>query len=222
MLAMLFLLFSLGEIDQSKALSMVKELSPEQLADMMRRDEIRNLLNVNTEEFADEAYRYWDSIPIRLPMEKAAINRISSDYGDRIHPILGFKRHHDGLDLAGNLGADIYSTADGIVTTARRSRNGYGNMIIVEHSNGYKTRYAHLDDIMIKKGEFVKAGDKIGTLGTSGLSTGPHLHYEVIKDNEPIDPMFFSYKDKGDRSEESYYKTVVALTEHENKTMYHI
>jgi murein DD-endopeptidase MepM/ murein hydrolase activator NlpD len=115
-------------------------------------------------------------------MKLSDITRLSSDYGMRKHPILKVMRMHNGIDLAGRLGTEIFSAADGKVTRVKYSKYGYGNQVIVEHSNGYSTRYAHLGNIYVDFGQEIRAGEQVGTLGSTGLSTGPHLHFEVIKD----------------------------------------
>lgn len=220
MLTMLFLLFSLSTMEIGSTAS--PALNKTELDALTERDELRNILKSNIEELAGEAYLYWDSIPVRSPMNLSNIIRISSDYGLRTHPIYKIRMFHRGIDLAGKYGVDVYSTADGVVTKRKQSKYGYGNQIIIEHSIGYSTRYAHLDNIFVSTGDSVRAGEKIGTLGSTGLSTGPHLHYEVLKDGTPIDPLFFTYSDDKDRSQAGYFNLIFALEKHRKLGMYHI
>ncbi|MFD1039299.1 peptidoglycan DD-metalloendopeptidase family protein [Virgibacillus byunsanensis] len=112
---------------------------------------------------------------------------ITSDFGIRDDPFNRSSSLHTGIDIRGKTGESVYASADGIVTLATYN-GGYGNSIIVRHSNTYKTLYAHLSDIKVELGDSVKKGDHIGSIGSTGRSTGPHLHFEVIKDAEPIDP----------------------------------
>ena len=89
----------------------------------------------------------------------------------------------------------IYSTGDGVVAKVEKNKSGYGNNVLIDHGYGYKTRYAHLHTIKVKKGEKVKRGQEIGTMGNTGKSTAPHLHYEVIKNNKTVNPINFFYND---------------------------
>ena len=115
---------------------------------------------------------------------------LSSKFGLRKDPFTGRLRKHNGIDLAGPRGSDIMSVADGVVVFAGR-KGGYGNVVEIEHSNGHVSRYAHLEKSLVKLKQFVKAGETIALLGSSGRSTGPHLHLEIIKNNKNIDPMLF-------------------------------
>ena len=113
--------------------------------------------------------------------------RVSSEFGPRVHPVLGIRRNHDGIDIAAATGTPIAAAADGKVTFAGR-RGGYGNVVIIEHANGTETRYAHQDTISVGVGQTVRAGERVGTVGSTGLSTGPHLHFEVRRGGQPVDP----------------------------------
>jgi len=114
--------------------------------------------------------------------------RITSRFGMRIHPIFGDRRFHEGLDLAKWYGAPVRASADGIVTFAGRYA-GYGNMITIMHKNGFSTRYGHLKSFLVKVRQYVKAGQFIGKVGSTGNSTGPHLHFEVRKYGRTADPL---------------------------------
>ena len=119
--------------------------------------------------------------------------RISSPYGWRQHPIYKKKLFHSGLDMAAAKGTDVVATASGKVLFAGTNK-GYGKYIIIQHTDGVKTAYAHLNKILVKKGQTVEKGDLIAYVGTSGNSTGPHLHYEVIVDNKKLNPADFFKK----------------------------
>ncbi len=124
------------------------------------------------------------SIPSRSPLETATL---TSDYGMRTHPVLGGRRSHKGIDLAQPTGTPVYATADGIVSKAERF-SSYGNYIQIEHGGEMQTRYAHLSGYAIAAGEHVRKGQLIGFVGSTGRSTGPHLHYEVRVAGEAVDP----------------------------------
>jgi murein DD-endopeptidase MepM/ murein hydrolase activator NlpD len=126
-------------------------------------------------------------IPSIYPVNPKTV-QITSPFGARFHPIRQTIVFHEGVDLAGPAGQPVYATGDGVVETTDINFSGYGNVIIIDHGFGYKTRYAHLKEINVKAGQVVIRGDKIGTLGSSGLSTGPHLHYEVIYRGVQINP----------------------------------
>ena len=107
---------------------------------------------------------------------------------------------HHGIDFAGPIWTPVYSTGDGVVIEADYSFSGYGNQVIVDHGFGYKTRYAHLHKISVKAGDKVKRAEMVGSLGSSGKSTGPHLHYEVLVRNSSVNPLNYF----NDMTEEDY------------------
>ncbi len=118
--------------------------------------------------------------------------RKTSKYGSRFHPVLRKKVFHDGLDIANRKWTPVIAPADGVCEKAHNSRGGYGKVIKLSHSaSGYKTRYAHLADMVVKSGQVVKRGELIGYLGNTGRSTGPHLHYEVIRNGRTLNPEKF-------------------------------
>ncbi|WP_434358886.1 M23 family metallopeptidase [Parasalinivibrio latis] len=118
--------------------------------------------------------------------------RRSSGYGVRKHPVTGTKRYHTGLDLTADIGTPVYAPADGVIELVRPSRKkGYGNLIKMSHAFGFMTMYAHLNKFNVKSGQFVKKGDLIGWSGNTGLSTGPHLHYEVRFLGRAMNPKAF-------------------------------
>lgn len=114
--------------------------------------------------------------------------RISSSYGSRIHPITGKRTFHSGVDIAANHGAGVYAYSSGRVVEARYN-GAYGNCIVIDHGNGLKTRYAHLSKMSVKAGQKVQTGQRIGSVGSTGRSTGPHLHFEVIVNGSTRNPL---------------------------------
>jgi len=134
-------------------------------------------------------------IPAIQPIAIKDFGRISDYYGRRRDPFTGNVRMHHGMDFTGPVGTDIYATGDGRVIKAEYSAYGYGKEVVVDHGYGYRTIYAHLHDILVERGDKVKRGQVIGTLGNTGRSTGPHLHYEVRKWNRPVDPFNYYFND---------------------------
>ena len=118
--------------------------------------------------------------------------RITSGFGYRMHPILGFGRFHDGLDIGAHWGSPVFAAADGLVTGAGWS-GGYGRQVRLAHSDGVMTSYAHLSRILTVPGSRVRRGQLIGLVGSSGFSTGAHLHFEVRRAGKPVDPRTFRY-----------------------------
>ncbi|MCB5230548.1 MAG: M23 family metallopeptidase, partial [Candidatus Cloacimonas sp.] len=116
-----------------------------------------------------------------------AYGRISSPYGWRIHPISGRRIFHNGLDIANQLGSPIYVTAEGVVKETGYNRS-YGRYIIITHKFGYETMYAHLQKSLKKRGEQVERGEIIGHMGSSGISTGSHVHYEIRRYGKTVNP----------------------------------
>lgn len=125
------------------------------------------------------------SVPSRMPVEGV---RLTSGYGMRNHPILRQRRQHNGVDLAAPSGTPVYATADGIVEMAQYY-SSYGNYVQIGHGAELETRYAHLSGYTVSQGDAVHAGDLIGYVGSTGRSTGPHLHYEVRVADEPVNPI---------------------------------
>jgi murein DD-endopeptidase MepM/ murein hydrolase activator NlpD len=129
-----------------------------------------------------------------MPAIRPVEGRIISGFGMRMHPILRYKRMHTGLDMQASTGTPVYATADGVVRLARMARGGYGRQIEIEHgSTGFVSKYAHLSKIKVKQGHKVKRGDLIAFSGNTGMSSGPHLHYEIIKSGQKIDPINYFY-----------------------------
>lgn len=124
------------------------------------------------------------SMPSRMPLENA---RFTSLYGSRIHPVTGGRKNHDGIDLAAPTGTPIYATADGRVEMAQWY-GGYGNFVEIDHGGDVETRYGHMSRMNVSAGQAVKKGDLIGWVGSTGRSTGPHLHYEVRIAGNAVDP----------------------------------
>jgi len=136
----------------------------------------------------DRLNRMLSAVPLRKPVTSEIDT--TSNFGVRIDPILVRPAMHTGRDVRGNTGDPIRTTAGGTITHAGRP-GGYGNMVEIDHGNGLSTRYGHLSEIEASVGQSVKVGQVIGRLGSSGRSTGPHLHYETRIDGEAVDPERF-------------------------------
>ncbi len=125
------------------------------------------------------------SIPSRQPVDAVSL---TSSFGSRSDPFNGRKRMHQGIDIPGALGTPIYATADGIVRRAEWA-NGYGNLVEINHGNGLETRYGHMSKLIAQPNERVRRGQLIGLMGSTGRSTGSHLHYEVRIAGAAVNPM---------------------------------
>lgn len=134
-------------------------------------------------------------IPAIFPLKETEIKYISSYFGYRPDPIYKISKFHSGMDFSAAMGTEAYVTGDGVVLDVERNEWGYGNMVIIDHGFGYKTRYAHLQKAAVRKGQKVKRGQLVGYIGNTGKTTGVHLHYEVLKNDVQIDPINFLYQD---------------------------
>ena len=133
--------------------------------------------------------------PAIQPVNNKDLNRIASGYGYRIDPVYKTVKMHAGLDFAAPQGTPIYATANGTVKLAGNTGNGYGNHVIINHGYGYESLYGHMYRVKTRPGQKVKRGEIIGYVGSTGKSTGPHLHYEVHKNGKRLDPVYFFYND---------------------------
>jgi len=135
------------------------------------------------------------STPAIQPVSNKDLTRVASGFGYRIDPIYKTVKLHAGLDFAAPQGTPIYATANGTVTVAGNTGNGYGNHVVINHGYGYETLYGHMVRVKARVGQQIKRGEVIGYVGSTGKSTGPHCHYEVHKNGQKIDPVYFFYND---------------------------
>lgn len=135
------------------------------------------------------------NIPAIQPIYNQNLARTGSGFGMRLHPVYGVTRMHTGIDFVAKIGTKIYATGDGVVKNVYRERGGYGIHVVISHGFGYETLYAHLSRYTVKPGQRISRGEIIGTVGNTGTSTGPHLHYEVIKNGKKINPSSFFFND---------------------------
>jgi murein DD-endopeptidase MepM/ murein hydrolase activator NlpD len=133
--------------------------------------------------------------PAIQPVSNKDLSRIASGFGYRIDPVYKTTKFHAGLDFAAPQGTPIYATANGTVITAGNTGNGYGNHVVINHGYGYETLYGHMFRVKVRSGQKVKRGEIIGWVGSTGKSTGPHCHYEVHRNGDPVDPVYYFYND---------------------------
>lgn len=158
-----------------------------------------------------------DHIPAIMPLKKNQCKLISG-FGTRYHPILHYRRAHTGVDLSAKKGTPIYATGDGVVEVAGRgdaSLSGYGIAVLVNHGYGYKTLYAHMTEVKVRRGQRVKRGELLGTVGSSGLASGPHCHYEVWLNGKKVNPVYYFYNDLTP----SEYEQVIEAANQENQCL---
>jgi murein DD-endopeptidase MepM/ murein hydrolase activator NlpD len=135
------------------------------------------------------------AVPSIIPIEDKELTRLSSPFGIRNDPIYNVPKMHSGLDFTAPTGSKIYAAGDGIIEIMEFSSGGYGNHVVVNHGFGYKSHYAHMSEFKTRVGKKVQRGELIGLVGSTGKSTAPHLHYEVIKNGNKIDPINFFFTD---------------------------
>ena len=146
-------------------------------------------------DMAKNKQKYFSCIPAIAPISDKDLIRFASGFGYRIHPIYKTRKMHTGIDLTAPTGTKIYATGDGKVIKAGMSKGGYGKRVIINHNYGYKTVYAHLSKIVVKRGQKINRGELIGFVGSTGVSTAPHLHYEVRRNNKPVNPINYYFND---------------------------
>lgn len=152
---------------------------------------------------AADKEKFLASIPAIQPVNNGDMTRMASGYGYRTDPFTKVRKFHYGMDFTAPKGSPIYAAGDGVVTRADNTSTGYGNHIRIDHGYGYTSLYAHLYKYNVRANQKVKRGDLIGFVGSTGRSQGPHLHYEVWKDDDRINPINFYY---GNLSAEEYSK----------------
>jgi len=166
-----------------------------------RLDKIRKRIYVQSESFdelivmAREKEEMLVSIPAIQPLSNDDLKRTASGFGYRIHPIYKILKFHSGMDFTAPTGTDVYATGNGTVKMVKSARRELGNHVIIDHGFGYETVYAHLNAFNVRVGQKVRRGDVIGFVGSTGLSTAPHLHYEVRVNGSAVDPAMYYFND---------------------------
>jgi len=152
-----------------------------------------------------------NSIPAIMPIANKDLRRMASGFGYRLDPFYHTFSFHGGMDFTAEVGTEVYATGDGRVSKVSQETWGYGNHVIIQHGHGYTTLYGHLSRFAVRAGEKVKRGQLIGYVGNTGRSTGPHLHYEVRKNDNPLNPAFFYRNDLTDEQ----YQQMLELSQRE-------
>jgi murein DD-endopeptidase MepM/ murein hydrolase activator NlpD len=171
------------------------------------QDEVVNL--------AERKEKLFAAIPAIQPVSNKQLIALASGFGLRIHPVYKVKKMHNGIDFAASIGTPIYATADGKVAIVDVKFSGYGKLVEIDHGFGYRTRYAHMHDFAVRVGQNVKRGDLIGYVGNTGLSTAPHLHYEVLINGSQVDPVHYFFNDLT----AAEYEKILELASQENQSL---
>lgn len=194
------------------------KLEPNSLKETEKRiDRLMSRIEAQTESY-NQLYNEIAANEERLqhkPSMRPVSGLLISGYGRRMHPILKVWKKHTGIDFRAPIGTPVYATADASVKFCGVSKNGYGKHIDLNHGYGYVTKYAHLSKILVNEGQNVKRGDLIGYTGNTGLSKGPHLHYEILHNGVKIDPIDHFYSDLSPEE----YMELKAIAEQENESM---
>ncbi|MBL3658663.1 M23 family metallopeptidase [Fulvivirga sediminis] len=166
-------------------------------------------------ELAENKAKMLAAIPAIQPVSNEKLIRLASGFGYRVHPVYKVKKLHTGIDFSAPIGTPIYATADGVVSNTTISFGGYGKHVEIDHGFGYKTHYAHMHEFIVEEGQKIKRGQMIGYVGNTGVSTAPHLHYEVIKNDKKINPIHYFFNDL-DAAE---YEKIIELASIENQSL---
>ena len=153
------------------------------------------------------------SMPAIQPISKLNLKNVSG-FGSRMHPIYKTPDFHPGMDFSAPQGTPIYSTGEGVVQRADNLAQGYGNHVVVKHGFGFETLYGHMSRIKVRVGQKVKRGEVLGYVGSTGLSTAPHVHYEVIKGGQKINPINYFYNDLSPKE----YQALIEMAEKSNQS----
>ncbi|TDE29781.1 M23 family metallopeptidase [Flavobacterium ranwuense] len=166
-------------------------------------------------KLAEAKSDFLSAIPAIQPVRNENLKQMASGFGYRTDPFTKVRKMHKGMDFTAKTGSPIYATGDGVVSKADNTASGYGNHIVIRHGFGYETLYAHLSKYKARAGQRVKRGDVIGYVGSTGRSEGPHLHYEVHKGNNVVNPLNFYY---GNISAVEYL-AIAQLANQENQSL---
>ncbi len=164
---------------------------------------------------AENKEKLYAAIPAIQPVANKELIALASGFGMRIHPIYKVKKMHTGIDFAAAIGTPIYATADGTIDVLQNSFSGYGKMIEIDHGFGYRSRYAHMHGFAVRQGQRVKRGDLIGYVGDTGISTAPHLHYEVLINGVQVNPVHYFFNDLTTAE----YEKIIELASVENQSL---
>jgi murein DD-endopeptidase MepM/ murein hydrolase activator NlpD len=164
---------------------------------------------------AENKQKLFAAIPAIQPVANKELIGLASGYGMRIHPVYKVRKMHTGVDFAAQIGTPIYSTADGVIDKLEVSFSGYGKVLEIDHGFGYRTRFAHMHGFAVRLGQKIKRGDLIGYVGNTGLSTAPHLHYEVFVNGVHVNPIHYFFNDLNAKD----YEKIIQLASIENQSL---
>jgi murein DD-endopeptidase MepM/ murein hydrolase activator NlpD len=166
-------------------------------------------------QLAEKKEKLFAAIPAIQPISNKELIALASGFGLRIHPVYKVKKMHTGIDFAAPIGTPIYATADGVIDHLDVSFSGYGKKVEIDHGFGYRTRYAHMHGFTVRNGQHIKRGELIGYVGNTGLSTAPHLHYEVFINGRQVNPVYYFFNDLNAAD----YEKVIELASIENQSL---
>ena len=166
-------------------------------------------------KLAKNKEKMWASLPAIQPVSNKELRRLASGFGMRIDPIYKVRTMHTGIDFSAPQGTPIYATGAGTVSLVKTTFSGYGKQVEIDHGYGHVTKYGHMSEFNVKQGQKVKRGEIIGYVGSTGKSTGPHVHYEVIKNGKKVDPIHYFYQD----ITPDEYEVLVQLSSIENQSL---
>jgi murein DD-endopeptidase MepM/ murein hydrolase activator NlpD len=200
-----------------------KSIGHEQLVVALHEkvDKLRRKLYVESRsqdevvQLADNKEKLFAAIPAIQPIANKQLIALASGFGQRIHPVYKVKKMHTGIDFAAEIGTPIYATADGKVISVDVKFSGYGKLVEIDHGFGYRSRYAHMHEFAVRVGQNIKRGDLVGYVGNTGLSTAPHLHYEVLINGNQVDPVHYFFNDLS----AAEYEKVLELASTENQSL---
>jgi murein DD-endopeptidase MepM/ murein hydrolase activator NlpD len=184
-------------------------------------DQLRRKLYIESKsqdevvQLAENKEKLYAAIPAIQPISNKQLVALASGFGIRVHPVYKVRKLHTGIDFAASIGTPIYATADGKVASVDVKFSGYGKMVEIDHGFGYRTRYAHMHEFAVRSGQNIKRGDLIGYVGNTGLSTAPHLHYEVLINGSQVDPVHYFYNDLT----AAEYEKILELASVENQSL---
>ena len=211
-----------GGFDPNKYKDLEKLGNSKLVANTTKRlDKLRKQLVIQSKsldeinKLSKEKEKFLASIPAIQPVNNKDLKRMASGYGWRSDPFTKARKFHYGMDFSSPQGTPVYATGDGVVIRADDGSSGYGNHIRIDHGYGYVTLYGHLSAYNVRAGQHVKRGDLIGKVGSTGRSEAPHLHYEVMKNGEHINPIHFYY---GNLSADEYAEMLHVSTQ-ENQSL---
>jgi hypothetical protein len=211
-----------GGVDRYKHISQSGINKAELIVDLVKTvDKLKKQMYIQTKsydeimELAMNKEELWACIPAIQPIHNQELKRLASGFGVRVHPILKVNKFHTGVDFSAPRGTPIYATGDGIITEVKTLFGGLGKYVEIDHGFGYVTRYGHMSAFNVRKGQKVKRGECIGFVGTSGQSTAPHVHYEVLKDGKYVNPVNYFFQDLSPEE----YEILLELASIENQSL---